>query len=105
TPFDAWWREQSRSIPADLAMPAARYSLSLPNLDVCKNDTWAPTMTVPAPDPRMQHTAVWTGSEMLIWGGYNAGLSIVRYNPSTDTWTLTTDTPPGATGVDRTGHT
>jgi hypothetical protein len=26
-----------------------------------------------APDNRERHTAVWTGSEMIIWGGDNGG--------------------------------
>ena len=30
---------------------------------------WAPTSIVNAPDPVSSHTAVWTGSEMLVWGG------------------------------------
>lgn len=24
-----------------------------------------------APEPRYRHTAVWTGSEMIVWGGYD----------------------------------
>src|SRR5206468_7487784 len=42
---------------------------------------------------RDAHTAVWTGSEMIVWGG--AGLSGYvntggRYNPGADSWTATT---------------
>jgi hypothetical protein len=48
----------------------------------------------------MAHTAVWNGSEMIVWGGiaginyYNTG---GRYNPSTDSWlaTSTTNAPDG----------
>lgn len=46
------------------------------------------------PTSRSSHTAVWTGSEMIIWGGqdssgsrYNSG---GRYFPATDTWTSST---------------
>jgi len=59
-------------------------------------DTWTPTSTLNAPratrttdvpTARFGHTAVWTGSEMIIWGGNdNTG---GRYNPATDTWTPT----------------
>ena len=35
------------------------------------DDAWAVTTTVNAPDAREFHTAVWTGIEMIIWGGYN----------------------------------
>ncbi len=55
-------------------------------------DAWAVTTTSNAPDGRSFHTAVWTGSEMIVWGGLN-GTSYFntggRYNPSTDSWTAT----------------
>ena len=34
-------------------------------------DAWRPTGTENAPAARTQHTAAWTGSEMLVFGGYN----------------------------------
>jgi len=41
----------------------------------------------------MNHTAVWTGTEMIVWGGWD-GFNISvdtggRYNPNTDSWTAT----------------
>src|SRR5439155_1204865 len=58
-------------------------------------DSWTATSTV-APDARERHTAVWTGSEMIIWGGstffsqdFNTG---GRYNPGTNSWTATSTT-------------
>ena len=38
--------------------------------------------------PRV-HTAVWTGSEMIVWGGTGANYFNTggRYNPNTDSWT------------------
>jgi N-acetylneuraminic acid mutarotase len=50
-------------------------------------ETWAARSSLPS--PRWSHTAVWTGSEMLIWGGGAAGSFLNdggRYNPATDTW-------------------
>ena len=37
---------------------------------------------------RTDHTAVWTGSEMVVWGGSVGGSSNTggRYSPSTDNW-------------------
>ena len=32
-------------------------------------DTWTATSLANAPTPRADHTAVWTGVEMIIWGG------------------------------------
>jgi len=56
-------------------------------------DVWTPMTLVNAPVPRDSHAAVWTGSEMLIWGGfwdYGAfGTQIsdgARYDPVADTW-------------------
>jgi len=32
-------------------------------------DSWTATSTTNAPTARTYHTAVWTGSEMIVWGG------------------------------------
>ena len=39
-------------------------------------DTWTATSTTNAPAARHYHTAVWTGSEMIVWGGYDDGHAI-----------------------------
>jgi len=60
-------------------------------------DTWTPTSAVGAPSARFGHTAVWTGREMVVWGGYgydddgfeNSLNTGGRYEPVTDTWTTT----------------
>ena len=36
-------------------------------------DTWNATSTTGAPDGRAFHTAVWTGTEMIVWGGRDTG--------------------------------
>jgi hypothetical protein len=48
---------------------------------------------------RVGHTAIWTGTEMIIWGGgtnefdpYQTGS---RYNPATSTWIHARCTSPG----------
>ena len=61
----------------------------------CTPDTWANTSTSNAPFVRAFHTAVWTGSEMIVWGGYSGTSALNsggRYNPSTDSWTATSIT-------------
>src|SRR5438132_10910383 len=40
----------------------------------CTPDTWTATSTTDAPSARFFHTAVWTGSEMIIWGGQDDNL-------------------------------
>ncbi len=52
---------------------------------------WGPTSTSGVPTPRSGHTAVWTGTQMIVWGGnksvYVGYLSDgARYNPATDSW-------------------
>lgn len=42
----------------------------------------------------MYHTAVWTGTEMIVWGGYNGGSGSAlnaggRYNPQSNSWQAT----------------
>jgi hypothetical protein len=55
-------------------------------------DSWTGTSTSNAPSGGSERTAVWTGSEMIVWGGINTIHSIPggRYNPSTDSWTVIT---------------
>ena len=36
-------------------------------------DTWTATSMTNAPTARDYHTAVWTGREMIVWGGYDQG--------------------------------
>src|SRR5882757_3475307 len=51
-------------------------------------DNWNATTIAGAPNARDVHTAVWTGSEMIVWGGSTNGGSYLnnggRYNPATD---------------------
>lgn len=54
--------------------------------------------TVNAPAARGLHSAVWTGSKMIVWGGRNDDVNTILtllntggiYDPATDTWTSTT---------------
>ena len=36
-------------------------------------DSWTPISIVGAPSPRRSHSAVWTGQQMIVWGGYYFG--------------------------------
>jgi hypothetical protein len=57
------------------------------------SDTWSgATSPVGAPSFRLQTPIVWTGKEIIVWGGITAqnGTPLntgARYNPATDTWT------------------
>ena len=55
-------------------------------------DTWSPMSTLNEPGHRGAPTIVWTGQEVIVWGGTNIGHSEMtntggRYNPLTNTWT------------------
>ena len=102
-----------RSIP--MAATLASVAYTVPTVSEgdppCIDDTWTATSTINAPAARASHTAVWTGSEMIVWGGYFVSLFNTvpvllntggRYNPSTNSWaaTSTTNAPTA-----RRGHT
>jgi N-acetylneuraminic acid mutarotase len=63
---------------------------------VAGQGTWTPTGTTGAPTARKSHTAVWAGSQMIVWGGYDVSPADVStggvYDPATDAWTPTTTT-------------
>jgi N-acetylneuraminic acid mutarotase len=68
-------------------------------------DTWTATTTAGAPSARAYHTAVWTGSRMIVWGGNSNTGNLNdggQYDPVGNTWTATTTT--GAPSP-RSGHT
>lgn len=55
-------------------------------------DRWSPLGPSPAGN-RYDHTAVWTGDEMIVWGGYEGGsypekplADGAAYDPRSDTW-------------------
>ncbi len=67
-------------------------------------NSWATVSPTGAPSARASHTAVWTGSKMIIWGGYD-GSSLNTggvYDPDTNSWA--TVTPTGAPSA-RSSHT
>ena len=65
------------------------------------SNRWFPVSTVGAPRARARHCAVWTGTEMVVWGGFDTTNALTptflkdggRYNPVTDTWTSLTNVP------------
>src|SRR5882724_999245 len=63
---------------------SARYTLpTIPEGGECVADTW--TATSIQPEGRSYHTVIWTGSEMIVWGGLGQGGELNtdwKYNPS-----------------------
>src|SRR5437773_6191677 len=78
-PLRSWLAKAETQVPVTMAAVSANYTLpvisgqsdnSIPSV-ACTDDTWTPTSTTNAPAGRYEHTAVWTGSEMIVWGGDN----------------------------------
>src|SRR6266540_4140508 len=90
-------KQQSRTFDQTVAAGA---NYTLPTISNrsggCIGDTWTPTNLTGTPDARVFYTAVWTGSEMIVWGGEDENSLEIntggRYNPSTDSWTATSTT-------------
>jgi N-acetylneuraminic acid mutarotase len=88
-PFAEWFKEVESKfdISTDSITPFYSYSIqeSAPQTRATCPDNWLDTTLDDIPDPRYGHNAIWTGSEMIVWGGgFNSG---AKYNPSTDSWT------------------
>jgi Kelch motif len=91
----SWPDNPETQVSLTIAAVSANYALPViasPS-GGCTDDMWTPTSVANAPVERELQTAVWTGSEMIIWGGdfpyVNTG---GRYNPGTDSWTATNTT-------------
>jgi N-acetylneuraminic acid mutarotase len=63
---------------------------------VVQAEAWTTdTTTTAAPAGREDASAVWTGREMIVWGGNNGGTKLdsgARYDPALDQWTSSTST-------------
>jgi len=101
--WDTWWEAASERfdetrVPSvadgDAALPEARAHARSDTaaLSCAPNDFWENgSLDDPGPSPRMEHVAVWTGTEMIVWGGWqgffaDALVTGERYDPLTDTW-------------------
>ena len=96
-PLGSWLAKAEAQAPVTMAAVTANYTLptisgqsdnSISSV-ACTDDTWTAS-TTGAPAGRYHHTAVWTGSEMIVWGGQDpSGYFHTggRYDPSTDSWT------------------
>ncbi len=87
--------------PGDTTLIGAGYTEFGPS----GQDAWKATATILAPPGAQSPSAIWTGTRMIVWGGFgpssytNTG---GQYDPVTDSWTATTTV--GAP-VARTDHT
>ncbi|HPR64162.1 MAG TPA: hypothetical protein PK014_08050, partial [Thermoanaerobaculia bacterium] len=108
--FDHWFEEDVR----ENVLPAIKdefFTYTLPQFSGTDGqrslqsmpdspDSWQELWFIPL--ARSSHTAVWTGTEMIIWGGVKGSNSFTntgaRYTPATDSWEPTSLTnAPDAT--------
>jgi hypothetical protein len=64
-------------------------------------NTLNPISGANAPAPRWTHAGVWTGRELIVWGGMddvNLLDTGARYDPASNTWTPTAAGPPARSG-------
>src|SRR5438309_1390184 len=102
--LESWILRTESRVPNLASAPNCHYTLpEISQSSGCVVDTW--TSTSAPPDGRLSPTAVWTGSEMIVWGGAYGEFGTDtggRYNLATDSWTPTStaNAPSG-----RQGHT
>lgn len=88
------------SVPASATLISAGYSNITGWTEVNAIEVWTQRGTNAPPAARWQHTAVWTGREMIIWGGETGSVPLNtggRYNPVLNAWTASsTFNPPAA---------
>ena len=92
--LESWRARAERQMPKPMRGVTTSYTLPaiLAGANGCTDDTWATTAT-DVPTARFGHTAVWTGSEMIVWGGCDNVVCYSntggRYDPATDNWRAT----------------
>jgi N-acetylneuraminic acid mutarotase len=93
--WDTWWNEiqsslnESSLVPPDLRdLPVAPKAFGIPPLS-----NPVQTSEICVPIGRFQHSAIWTGDRMIVWGGYNVDGALGSggsYDAVAATWTSTT---------------
>jgi hypothetical protein len=90
---ESWPVNAENQMPDTVTPSNSGYSLPTiaDGANGCTENTWTATSLTNVPAAREYYTAVWTGTEMIVWGGYNGSNLNTggRYNPSTDSWTAT----------------
>src|SRR5437773_10497775 len=107
-PLRSWLAKTEAQVPMTMAAVSANYTLPVigrPSnnsspLGTCTDDTWTATSTTSAPAARERHTAVWTGSEMIVWGGFNGSsvLNTGEIGRASCRWRATSTTTAAAAG-------
>jgi hypothetical protein len=86
-PWEDWWETVSETLEAN-SVRAVGIDGEVPYPSAgAPSDVWDNGSLDDLPDPRGHHTAVWTGTYMIVWGGGDAFHDDgALYDPATDTW-------------------
>jgi N-acetylneuraminic acid mutarotase len=95
--WDAFWAAErprwSTAKVESVARASALPPVAAPAVTCAPGDSWMAGILDDAPQARLDNSAVWTGSRMILWGGSVRG-TLQRsgdvYDPVTDAWTHTT---------------
>ena len=94
--FDGWWPEARRQVAVNTVRAVSREdALRLPAPSFAPTvgcDSWDVNYMKPSPTERIAPSTIWTGSEMIVWGGSSANDALnsgSRYDPATDSWRTT----------------
>ncbi|MEE8412576.1 MAG: MopE-related protein [Acidobacteriota bacterium] len=99
TTWDDWWKQNAgafdeagvQTVARNAPLPRISQASSEQNAGGCPvTDTWDNGSLAVSSVPRglSSHTAVWTGTEMLVWGRSGCGPGYgSRYDPAIDAWT------------------
>ncbi len=115
--WDGWWPEVAGTLNERLVVATHDAARALPSATTTSRagaaacpvlDAWDNGVLDDQPPsqlPRSEHLAVWTGSEMLVWGGLGTDGPGERHNPTLDSWTPMTEVgaPDGGSVVVWTG--
>jgi len=105
--FSQWWSETREIMPAAESVEPAPvdfpFFVPAKSVSASPEDRWTEISTDGAPSGRYVPSVVWTGNEVIVWGGSSPPTDTGgRYYPATDSWadTSLSDVPDA-----RTSHT
>ncbi len=105
--FDDWWAQARSGFQRAAVGDIAEYEIPARSKRAPTANSWTATVVnATTPSERYNHTAIWTGSEMIVWGGRDSQSvmsSGAKYYPATNSWGSMTS--GGGTAPSRSDHT
>ncbi|MBN2382606.1 hypothetical protein JXQ70_06970 [bacterium] len=94
-PFDQWWPEVRALFGVDVIVTKGDYTIDWSKSPTKDTEEWEATgIDTNTPSGRSFHSGIYTGAEVIIWGGYEGSSYLNsggRYYPETDTWLTTSE--------------